>query len=66
MTKTDLLERDKKQLLQQQQESLRLLKACVSQVGMVLGEELNAHIAELSGTHFNRKEYLYEKPVGEQ
>jgi hypothetical protein len=66
MTKEQLLQRDIKLLKQQQDESLRLLKACVPHVGMMLGEELNAHIAELSGTHFNARDYHFEKLPGEQ
>jgi len=33
---------------------------------MIIGEELNAHIAELTGGYFSAVEYNYEKPVGEQ
>jgi hypothetical protein len=33
---------------------------------MMLGEEINAHIAGMEGSYFNAKEYHYEKPVGEQ
>lgn len=60
------LQRENKALKEQQAESVRLLKQCSTQVGMMLGEEILAHVADLSGSHFNSKEYHYERPVGEQ
>lgn len=66
MDKITLLQRDIALMKQQQAESVRLLKACKGQCGMMLGEEVEAHIAELTGGHFNAKEYHYERPVGEQ
>jgi len=66
MTETVLLKRDIKILKQQQAESVRLLKACIPHLGMMLGEELNAHIADLSGTYFNAKDYHYEKMPDDQ
>lgn len=66
MTDKILLERENKLLKTQQAESIRLLKQCSTQVGMMLGESIQEHIATLTGGHFNAKEYHYEKPVGEQ
>lgn len=66
MTELELAKRDIRKLKDQQAESLRLLKACVPHTGMIMGEELNAHIAELSGTHFNAREYNAERLPGEQ
>lgn len=60
------LQRENKVLKEQQAESVRLLKQCSTQVGMMLGESILEHVAAMEGTHFNSKEYHYEKPVGEQ
>jgi len=46
--------------------SLALLKRCKTEVGMYLGESIEAHIAAMEGKHFNVKDYHYERPVGEQ
>lgn len=64
--KINSLERTIKMLKTNQEESVRLLKSCSTQVGMMLGEQIHEHIAAISGGHFNSKEYHYEKPVGEQ
>jgi hypothetical protein len=58
MNQITLLQRDIALLKQQQAESLRLLKACKGQVGMMLGEEIESHVAELTGAHFNAKEWI--------
>lgn len=54
------------QLKEAQNISVTLLKACSSQVGMILGESILEHIAYVTGGHFSSREYHYEKPVGEQ
>jgi hypothetical protein len=61
-----LLKRDIATLKMQQAESVVLLKQCSKQVGMMLGESILGHIAELEGTHFNSKEYHMERLPGEQ
>lgn len=43
-----------------------LLQECAAQVGMDLGEKIEAYIAKKEGKKFNPEEYNYEKPVGEQ
>lgn len=60
------LEREIKLLKQQQAVSIMLLKSAKSQCGMMLGEEIESHLAELTGTHFNSKEYHMERLPGEQ
>lgn len=47
-------------------ETIQLLKLLEKNVGMVLGEEINTHIAHMQGQKFNAVAYHYEKPVGEQ
>ena len=66
MDQITLLKRDIALLKQQQAESTRLLKACKGHVGMMLGEDIELHLAEVTGTYFNAKDYHYEKPNGEQ
>lgn len=66
MNTTINLQREITILKTQRAESMALLKLCEKQVGMMLGEEIRAHVASVEGTHFNSKEYHYEKPVGEQ
>lgn len=66
MTKTDLLERDKKQLLQQQQESIALLRELDKEVGIVGGEKIAKHIAYLTGARFNEKDFDMSDTNGEQ
>lgn len=46
--------------------TISLLKKCEQNVGMMLGEEINAHIAQMQGSYFNARDYHYERPVGEQ
>jgi hypothetical protein len=43
-----------------------LLSECEKESGMFLGPKIKAHIAKMTGRHFNEIEYHYEKPVGEQ
>jgi hypothetical protein len=47
-------------------ETVDLLKACERNVGMDLGESINAHVAKMTGGHFNAVEYGYERLPGEQ
>lgn len=51
---------------QEREETINLLKRCEKEVGMVLGEDINQHIANMSGRIFNPIDYHYEKPVGDQ
>lgn len=46
--------------------TITLLRKVERQVGMDLGEQINAHIADMQGVRFNAVDYHYEKPVGEQ
>lgn len=66
MTKTDLLERDKKQLLQQQQESITLFKVLATQVGITHGQMIDEHVANLAGRRFNPLEWDVRDKNGEQ
>ncbi|MBB6109726.1 hypothetical protein SAMN05421821_105143 [Mucilaginibacter lappiensis] len=51
---------------QERTATAELLKKCEKNVGMYLGEEINAHVANMTGQHFSAVDYHYEKPVGEQ
>lgn len=51
---------------EEEEESINLLTQCKSHVGMVIGDPLRAHLANLKGTYHNSKEFNYERPVGEQ
>lgn len=66
MNNTINLQREIATLKMQQAESVRLLEQCSKQVGMMLGEQIQEHVASITGGHFNSKEYHYEKPHGEQ
>lgn len=66
MTKEQLLQRDIKLLKEQQNESARLLKACVPHLGMMLGEEILSHLAVVKGSYFNSADYHAERLPGEQ
>lgn len=43
-----------------------LLKQCERNVGMTLGEDINAHVAKMTGGHFSAQEYHAERLPGEQ
>jgi hypothetical protein len=47
-------------------ETVELLKICVKQVGMTLGEDILKHIAGMEGTRFNSTEYHYESMPKDQ
>lgn len=49
-----------------QEASIALLKQCVPHLGMIAGENVLQHIADLTGGYFSSKEFNYEKPNGEQ
>ena len=66
MNTETLLQREIALLKTNQAESVRLLKASKTQCGMVLGEEIEAHIAQLTGARFSATDYHYERPTGEQ
>lgn len=51
---------------QEREQTTTLLKECEKNVGMYLGEKINVHIANMTGTTFNEKDYHYERPNGEQ
>jgi hypothetical protein len=46
--------------------TIELLKTCVKQVGMYLGEDILKHIASMEGTKFNATEYHYESMPNDQ
>jgi hypothetical protein len=50
----------------EREQTKALLKECENNVGMLLGEKINEHLAKMSGVRFNALDYHYEKPVGEQ
>lgn len=50
----------------EREKTCELLKECERNVGMYLGEKINAHLATMNGTYFSEKDYNYEKPHGEQ
>ena len=66
MNEITLLKRDITTLKQQQAESVRLLNICKTQMGMVFGEDIEAHIALLTGTKFSSIDYHFERFGGEQ
>jgi|GEM_PF-6714025 len=41
--------------------SEELLRHCVAQVGMVLGEQIHEYLSDLNGQHFNKQEYHHER-----
>lgn len=43
-----------------------LLKKCEKQVGTILGEDINKHMAGMNGTKFNSVEYHYESMPNDQ
>ena len=51
---------------QEREETLALLKECVTQVGMVTGGKLEAKIAAMEGRYFSYKDYYFERFPGEQ
>ncbi|MEO6522224.1 MAG: hypothetical protein ABIN91_11140 [Mucilaginibacter sp.] len=51
---------------QQREETIALLRECERNVGMYLGEKINAHLSVLEGTKFSAVDYHYEIPNGEQ
>lgn len=51
---------------QERAETLALLKKCVSQVGMYLGEELNERIAKMEGAKFSAVDYHAERQTDSQ
>jgi hypothetical protein len=50
----------------QRDDTRTILKECEKNVGMYLGEKINAHIADLDGSFFNERDYNYERLPGEQ
>jgi hypothetical protein len=50
----------------EREQTKELLKECERNVGMYLGEKINSHLAGMTGTYFNERDYHYERPVGEQ
>lgn len=47
-------------------DTVQLLKSCEKNVGMVLGEDINAHVAKMTGGYFSAQEYHHERLPGEQ
>lgn len=66
MTKIELLERDKKELQQQQQDSIALFKVLSTQVGITHGEMIDQHLASLGGRKHNPNEWIMNDLNGEQ
>lgn len=60
------MERELKQLKQFQNDSVELLKACSSQVGTILGEEIAKHLSAISGIRFNTSDWDLKDRNGEQ
>ncbi|GAA4338559.1 hypothetical protein GCM10023149_48600 [Mucilaginibacter gynuensis] len=54
------------QVDEEREKTINLLRELERHVGMHHGEKINAHIAEMTGTYFNERDYHYERPVGEQ
>lgn len=50
----------------EREDTMTLLKKCEKNVGMILGEDINQHLATMCGRKFNAIDYHYEKPVGDQ
>lgn len=51
---------------EEREATVALLKKAEKQVGMYLGEEINSHLAVMTGTRFSSVDYHYEIPNGEQ
>lgn len=49
-----------------QEESKELLRQAEKNSGMVLGERINAHLADIEGVKFSALDYNYERFPGEQ
>lgn len=43
------------------QKSEELLRICIAQVGMVLGEQIHEYLSDMNGQHFNKQEYHHER-----
>lgn len=66
MTESVLLKRDIKMLKEQQQQSIALFKALSKQVGTHYGEQIDEHIASLTGVRFDAKAWDLADRNGEQ
>lgn len=51
---------------QERVESKELLRLFKQNTGMVVGERIEAHLAEMEGVKFSAKDYHYERLPGEQ
>jgi hypothetical protein len=51
---------------QEREQTATLLKECEKNVGMYLGEKINAHLAGMTGGYFNERDYHFERLPGEQ
>ena len=51
---------------QEREETLALLKRCVPQVGMYLGEEIEAAVARMEGARFSSVDYHFERLTDSQ
>jgi hypothetical protein len=60
------LEREVKRLKTLVNEGVEIAKAFRKETGMVWGERIGEFLKDAEGSHFNAREYNYEKPVGEQ
>lgn len=50
----------------EREETIELLKRLEKNVGMMQGEEINIHIANMKGQKFNSVEYFFERMPEEQ
>lgn len=50
----------------EREETQVVLKRCLKETGMILGEQINIHLASMKGTRFSSLDYFYDKPTGEQ
>ena len=64
--KIESLTKQVAQLKEAQEASVTLLKQCVPHLGMIQGENVLQHIADLTGGYFSSKEYTAERMPGEQ
>lgn len=64
--KIEILEKKVADLKKAQDASIAFLKECVPHLGMIAGENILHHIADITGGYFSSKEYTAERMPGEQ
>lgn len=65
-TEIEQLKRENARLSGLVSEGVEIAKAFKKETGMVWGERISSFIADAEGSHFNAKEYNYERLPGEQ